>query len=57
MTLEDYRRLGGHMDYVRTVQDTLRQGAWHHDGAPGALKWITPSDASPWPLGHTPMLG
>jgi hypothetical protein len=57
MTLEDYRRLGGHMDYVRTVQDTLRQGAWHHEGAPGALKWIKSSDASPWPLGHTPMLG
>lgn len=57
MTREDYRRLGGHMDYIRTIEDTLRDGAWHNDGAPGALKWIRPSDVNPWPLGQPPMLG
>ena len=57
MKLSDYQRLGGHMDYVRTLEQTLHQGAWHHDGAPQALKWVGPSEASPWPLGQPPMLG
>lgn len=57
MKLSDYQRLGGHMDYVRTLEQTMQQGAWHHDGAPQARKWVRPAQASPWPLGQPPMLG
>ena len=57
MKLSDYQRLGGHMDYVRTLEQSVGQGAWHHDGAPQAVKWIGPVEASPWPLGQPPMLG
>jgi hypothetical protein len=57
MTLDDYRALGGHMDYVRSLQDVLQSGAWHSDGAPTARQWIKPSPHNPWPLGQAPLLG
>ena len=38
MKLADYQKLGGHMKYVRSIEDTLRHGAWHNDGAPRTLE-------------------
>jgi hypothetical protein len=32
MRLADYLALGGHMDHVRSLEDTLRHGAWHNEG-------------------------
>ncbi len=57
MTLADYRALGGHMDYVRTLEDALRRGAWHSEGAPLERQWLQCSASNPWPLGQPPMLG
>jgi 6-hydroxynicotinate reductase len=57
MRLADYRALGGHMDYVRSLQEVLRVGAWHNDGAPRARRWSTSPSANPWPLGQPPLLG
>lgn len=57
MRAEDFKRLGGHVDYVRGLDQVLREGAWHDDGAPQSRRWITPSEDTPWPLGMPPMLG
>jgi hypothetical protein len=58
MRLSDYQALGGHMGFVRTLDDSVRNGAWHNDGAPTHMRWETPpSDVSPWPLDAPPMLG
>lgn len=57
MKLEDYRLLGGHMDDVRSLEDALRSGAWHNEGAPAARAWAQQSPANPWPLAHPPLLG
>lgn len=57
MKLDDYRALGGHMDYVRTLEDVLRRGAWHNEGAPVALEWAKLPSANPWPLARPPLLG
>ena len=57
MKLDDYRALGGHMEYVRTLKDALQRGAWHNEGAPSALVWATLPATNPWPLGHPPLLG
>ena len=57
MRLSDYQALGGHMDHVRSLEDVLRHGAWHNEGAPTALKWEAQPPANPWPLGQDPMLG
>jgi hypothetical protein len=58
MKLSDYQALGGHMGFVRTLDDSLLKGAWHNDGAPTQLKWETPpAGANPWPLDNPPMLG
>ncbi len=57
MRMDDYRALGGHMDYVRTLADTLAHGAWHNDGAPTARRWEAIGPANPWPLGQPPLLG
>lgn len=57
MKLDDYRALGGHMDYVRTLEDVLRRGAWHNEGAPVALEWARLPSANPWPLARPPLLG
>ncbi|NQW93297.1 MAG: 6-hydroxynicotinate reductase [Polaromonas sp.] len=51
MTMDSYRALGGHMAHVRTLQDTLRDGAWHKDGAPRTLQWQPMQVSNPWPLG------
>lgn len=58
MKLSDYEALGGHMGFVRSLDDSLLKGAWHNDGAPTQLRWETPpADANPWPLTQPPMLG
>jgi len=55
MRLADYEALGGHMGYVRPLEDVLAHGAWHNDGAPqgrrtrsgvaGMSMWSMSSDA------------
>ena len=57
MRMDDYRMLGGHLDHVRSLEDVLRRGAWHNDGAPTARRWVQQSSANPWPLGQPPLLG
>ena len=58
MRLSDYKALGGHMGYVRSLDDSLRHGAWHTDGAPTQVRWEAPSIGdNPWPLDSPPMLG
>jgi hypothetical protein len=57
MRLDDYCRLGGHAGQVRSLEDVLRHGAWHNDGAPTARRWIHHSAANPWPIGQPPLLG
>lgn len=51
MALTDYRALGGHMAHVRTLDEVLRSGAWHSDGAPRTLQWQPMQASNPWPLG------
>ncbi len=57
MKLDDYRALGGHMDHVRTLEEALRRGAWHNEGAPTARQWLPLPAANPWPLARPPLLG
>ncbi len=57
MRLDDYRALGGHMDYVRPLADILAHGAWHRDGAPTGRRWAELAAVNPWPLGRPPLLG
>jgi len=57
MPLADYAALGGHMAYVRPLAQVLATGAWHHDGAPTARRFIAQPAANPWPLGRPPLLG
>ncbi len=47
MRLADYQALGGHMDYVRPLAQVLATGAWHHDGAPTARRFIAARRATP----------
>ncbi|MCD6674997.1 MAG: 6-hydroxynicotinate reductase [Burkholderiaceae bacterium] len=57
MRLEDFRALGGHVDHVRPLDEVLRHGAWHDDGAPTARRWVEASKRNPWPLGRPPLIG
>jgi hypothetical protein len=57
MRLADYQRLGGHMAYVRPLEDVLRRGAWHNDGAPTSRRWTAGAALNPWPLGQPPLVG
>jgi hypothetical protein len=57
LRLDDYRALGGHMDHVRSLEQALRTGAWHSDGAPTARLWVQNPVANAWPLGQPPLLG
>ncbi len=57
MKLDDYRALGGHMDHVRTLEDALRRGAWHNEGAPTGRQWLPLPAVNPWPLARPPLLG
>lgn len=57
MRREHYEMLGGHVEYVRSLEQVLRAGAWHNDGAPTALRFVRNAASNPWPLGQAPMLG
>ena len=57
MTLAEYQNLGGHMAYVRSLDDALARGAWHYDGAPTARRFEPLPAANLWPLGQPPLLG
>jgi hypothetical protein len=57
MRLADYEALGGHMGYVRSLDDVLAHGAWHSDGAPQGRRIDAFVPANAWPLGVAPMLG
>jgi hypothetical protein len=57
MRLAEYQALGGHMDHVRSLDDVLRRGAWHNDGAPTSRRWVAGPAMNPWPLGQPPLLG
>ncbi|MGA0571572.1 6-hydroxynicotinate reductase [Variovorax sp. VNK109] len=57
MRRDDYEALGGHMEYVRELQEVLRSGAWHNDGAPTSLQWEKGGATNPWPLSNGPLLG
>jgi hypothetical protein len=57
MKLDDYRAIGGHMGYVRSMADALAHGAWHNDGAPTGRQLQAPPPDNGWPLGEPPMLG
>jgi len=45
------------MDQVRSLREVLERGAWHNDGAPQSVSWLTLPSANPWPLGQPPLLG
>ncbi len=57
MRADDFKALGGHMEYVRPLAEVLREGAWHRDGAPTGRKWVAQPTTNPWPLGRAPQLG
>jgi 6-hydroxynicotinate reductase len=57
MCLADYQALGGHMGYVRSVEDVLKSGAWHTDGAPQGRVLVAQSARNGWPLGRGPLQG
>ncbi|CAN5324615.1 hypothetical protein BH09PSE5_BH09PSE5_06280 [soil metagenome] len=57
MRLDDYEALGGHMSYVRSLDDALLRGAWQNDGAPTARLSLAAEASNGWPIGHEPLLG
>ena len=57
MTRAAYQAQGGHMDFVRSLEEVLRHGAWHDDGAPQQRRWAVRNPANAWPLGQAPLLG
>ncbi len=57
MRLADYQALGGHMAQVHTLEQVLKNGAWHNDGAPQGRRFAALASDNPWPLGRPPMLG
>ncbi|KNZ34505.1 MAG: 6-hydroxynicotinate reductase [Methylibium sp. NZG] len=57
MRMADYRALGGHLEHVRTLEQVLRRGAWHDDGAPTGRRWLPNPAGNAWPLGQPPLLG
>ncbi|MCP5265619.1 MAG: 6-hydroxynicotinate reductase [Burkholderiaceae bacterium] len=57
MRLADFHALGGHTEYIRGLDDVLRHGAWHDDGAPTGRRWLAMDTDNPWPIGRPPMLG
>ena len=57
MRLSDYAALGGHMEHVQSLEQVLKSGAWHGDGAPTARRWTQHLSHNAWPLGQPPLLG
>jgi len=56
MRAADFEALGGHMKHVKSLDEVLRHGSYHVDGAPRALKLIG-RGANPWPFDTGVMLG
>jgi hypothetical protein len=54
---DDYVRLGGHLDAVRSLSEVLARGALHHDGAPTARRTLPALPGNAWPVGQPPLLG
>jgi hypothetical protein len=50
MRLEDYQDLGGHMEYVRSLEEVMKRGAWNSDGAPTGYRRQSLHEANQWPL-------
>ena len=57
MSLADFQALGGHTDAVRPLEQVMRTGAWHNDGAPTGRRWMQIASVNPWPLGRPPLIG
>lgn len=57
MRLDDYAALGGHVQEVRSLQEVLRTGAWHNEGAPTRRQWLLKDPANLWPMGQPPQIG
>jgi hypothetical protein len=57
MKLSDYEALGGHMPKIRSLEQVLKHGSWHADGAPRGFRLATASPDNPWPLDGHAMLG
>jgi hypothetical protein len=57
MRFADYRALGGHVDHVRSLDDVLRHGPAHSDGAPTSHRYLVAPATNPWPIGRPPLLG
>jgi hypothetical protein len=57
MRQSDFVALGGHLDHVRSLEQVLRTGAWHDDGAPTQRVWHPMLGSNPWPIGHAPQNG
>ncbi len=57
MRLADYRAMGGHMDYVKPLDQAMRTGSYHVDGAPRALQLLPDQGRNPWPTSGHSMLG
>ena len=53
MTRADYERFGGHMRFVRSLDNSLHKGAWHNDGAPPSVLIQSLPAGVPWPLDLT----
>ena len=54
MTRADYERFGGHMRFVRTLENSFQKGAWHNDGAPKSVQIQNLPAGLPWPLDVKP---
>jgi len=57
MRLDDYAAMGGHVQEVRSLQEVLRTGAWHNEGAPTRRQWVLKDPTNPWPIGQPPLIG
>ncbi len=57
LRMADFAALGGHMQYVKSLDEVLRHGSYHVDGAPQGLVLANASAANPWPLSALAMLG
>ena len=50
-------RMWNYASSAEALEDVLRHGAWHNEGAPTALRWSELPQDNSWPLGQAPMLG
>ena len=57
MRRDDFAALGGHVGSIRPLDQVLREGSWHDDGAPTQRRWVAAQPSNPWPLGRAPQIG